>query len=101
MENEARLRQEQLWNQPPVQDVHWTRRRNVSEAREHGSLLAFVKGQRWYAQNLFTGRVATDSRAASRDLISSSRRLLTESRQLITRTRNTLIFSRSRKQMVN
>jgi len=101
MPNEAQLRQEQGWNQTPVRDVRWSPRRNVSETREHGSVQAFLRGQQWYSQQLFSGKVSKNTQSASRALISSSRRLLTESRILINKTRNTLIFSRSGRKTVN
>jgi len=101
MPNEAQLRQELVWNQTPVRDARWSRRRNVSETREHGSVQAFLKGQRLYSQQLFTGKMPKNTQSSSSALISSSRRLLIESRMMINKTRNTLVFSRGGKKTVN
>jgi hypothetical protein len=93
--------QEQLWNQSPETDAHRSRPRNVVEAREHNSAIAFVKGPREFARELMESQLSDNSCEASRQLIESSRQLLAQSRRLIVATRNTLVFARGVAKQVN
>ena len=77
-------------------DMRWTEPQAVLEMREHCSAKAFVKGRRWYANQLLGFQSFPDRRFACSTLLRSSRRLIEQSHHLIFKSKNTLAFSRGR-----
>jgi len=77
-------------------DMRYTEPRTVLEKREHCSAKAFVKGRRWYANQLLGFQSFPDRRFACNALLQNSRRLIKQSHQVILKSKNTLAFSRGR-----
>jgi hypothetical protein len=101
MRRQSSSLQERLWSGPVHTDGHQRQKRNVLERRERDSAKVFVRGRKWYAQNLLRTLSSPNSRAASRQLIENSRRLIEESRRIIAQGKNNLAFTRSVDRFLN
>jgi hypothetical protein len=78
-------------------DTLWNESRTILERREHCAAQAFVKGNRWYADQQLEFQSFPNRRFACKALIQSSRRLIEESHHVILKSKNTLAFSLGRR----
>lgn len=85
------------WRSRALKDTRFTDRRSVLERREHCAAKAFVKGHRWFANQLLEFQSFPNRRFACKALIQNSRRLIEESHYVILKSKNTLAFSRGRR----
>jgi hypothetical protein len=85
------------WRSRALKDTRFTDRRSVLERREHCAAKAFVKGRRWFANQLLEFQLFPNRRFACKALLQNSRRLIEESHHVILKSKNTLAFSRGRR----